>query len=26
LSGMGPVFEKLLKSQFRGRTVVKIGA
>jgi alcohol dehydrogenase len=25
LSGMAPVFEKILKSQFRGRTVVRIG-
>lgn len=25
LSGMGPVFEKILKSQFRGRTVVRVG-
>jgi putative YhdH/YhfP family quinone oxidoreductase len=25
LSGMGPVFEKILKSQYRGRTVVRIG-
>ena len=24
LEGMGPVFDKLLKSQFRGRAVVKI--
>jgi alcohol dehydrogenase len=26
LSGMTPVFEKIIKAQFRGRTVVKIGA
>jgi putative YhdH/YhfP family quinone oxidoreductase len=26
LSGMTPVFEKIIKSQFRGRAVVKIGA
>jgi alcohol dehydrogenase len=26
LAGMQPVFEKILKAQFRGRTVVKIGA
>jgi len=26
LSGMAPVFEKIIKSQSRGRTVVKIGA
>jgi putative YhdH/YhfP family quinone oxidoreductase len=26
LSGMQPVFEKILKAQFRGRTVVRIGA
>jgi len=25
LDGMGPVFEKILKGQFRGRAVVKIG-
>jgi len=25
LDGMGPVFEKILKAQFRGRAVVKIG-
>jgi putative YhdH/YhfP family quinone oxidoreductase len=25
LSGMAPVFEKILKSQFKGRTVVRIG-
>jgi putative YhdH/YhfP family quinone oxidoreductase len=25
LDGMGPVFEKILKSQFKGRTVVQIG-